>query len=192
MSETFEYKKWAMGIVGAVITAIAIWWIEKPVVKPLPAAPVVVEGRVIDAVQEKLIPNAKVSLNAGAYSTSQETDSDGRYGFSVEGVEPTASSTMEIEAAGYEPRKLNETLAEFGGLNADQELTSLNAGTAGGASTGGSGNSGAQKGGVVLKHPGIAAVEHPAPQAVQSPVATLKLPPYVRRAELAHVGPAAH
>ncbi len=109
-----------------------IWRLEVPptgskptvVFPPQVKAPVrtTVVGTVIDGSTNRLITGAKVTLLAKGLSGSQETDSFGGYLFTVEEIEPSTQATLEIEAAGFNPLRLNRTLDEFS-HEPDQLLT---------------------------------------------------------------------
>jgi len=115
-----------------VISTYVIWRLEVPptglkptvVFPPQVKVPVqtTVVGTVIDGATNRLITGAKVTLLAKGLSGSQETDSFGGYLFTVEEIEPSTQATLEIEAAGFNPLRLNRTLDEFS-HEPDQLLT---------------------------------------------------------------------
>ena len=95
-------------VLGAVAT-YAIWRLES---KP-PITSSQVSGTVIDSATNRLIPGAMVKLSGQSFSGSQETDSLGSFGFTIEQVNPGSQATLEIVASGFNTLRLNRTLAEL-------------------------------------------------------------------------------
>ena len=125
-----SFKTWILGILGAVITAVLIFWLEqwitKPPTPPQPVHTIVsLNGRVIDRAANLLLQNAMVRLHVESLQEEQSTDSEGRYAFSLEDFDPRISGSMQIEAAGYKPLSVNSSLQEMSSMQ-DQLLDPLN------------------------------------------------------------------
>jgi hypothetical protein len=121
-----SFKTWILGILGAVITAVLIFYVEQWITKPPPPPPpthsfVSVNGRVIDRAANRLLQNAIVRLRVETFNENQSTDSDGRYAFTLEDFDPKLSGSMQIEASGYKPLSLNLSLQEMSAMQ-DQFL----------------------------------------------------------------------
>jgi len=124
-----SFVKWAGGIAASVITAVLIFWLTRPPHPPQPTpkpASLVVAGRVFDLSSNKLLPGVNVTLSAGSYSGHQSTDSEGRYGFSVDGVDPSSIATLTIVASGYapDPYIAEQTLVQMSDSDGDEPLNS--------------------------------------------------------------------
>jgi hypothetical protein len=121
-----SFKGWILGILGAVITAVLIFWAEQQLTqKPAPPLPshtfVSINGRVIDRAANRLLQNALVELSGKSLKEEQSTDSEGRYAFTLEDFDPRMSGSMMIQAAGYKPLTLNLSLQEMSAIQ-DQFL----------------------------------------------------------------------
>jgi hypothetical protein len=174
------FVKWTAAIASAVLSSVLIWWLTKPTPPPPPPpASIVIEGRVISS--QKLLPGIPVTLTAGAFSVQQSTDSEGRYGFSVSGVDPTVIANLKIEASGYTPNPyvVVEPLQQLSNSDGDQLLEAVASPSPPPPSPGGAGNGGA---------PG-----RPPATAVYVPPERHKpnfvLPAYVRRQDLVKLTP---
>ena len=113
--------------VGAVVAALVIFggeqyiqhhWPDSGKNQP-PAAIIPIDGRVIDSLGTKVITNALVDLNVNGEHQNQNTDSEGRYAFSVQGVDPNTAASMTVKAQGYEDASVNLLL---GALEQNKEL----------------------------------------------------------------------
>ena len=62
-----------------------------------------IAGRVVDAVGTKAIENAVVKLSVGEIHEDENTDTEGRYAFSLKGFDPQTAASMTIAAPGYKP-----------------------------------------------------------------------------------------
>jgi hypothetical protein len=118
-----SYKSWAMGIIGAVLTTVLGFVIEqkltnKPPDKPTPAPVeiVSVNGRVFDSAAKRLLENVAVHVHVSTYDQEQNTDSEGRYAFSLEGFDPRLSGSMQVEAAGYKSLTYNLPLQQMSAM----------------------------------------------------------------------------
>jgi hypothetical protein len=115
-----SYKNWALGIVGAVLTTVLVFVIEqKLTVKPTDKSPVTpteivsLNGRVYDNAAKRLLENVAVHVHVSTYDQEQNTDSEGRYAFSLEGFDPRLSGSMRVEAAGYKTLTYNLPLKQM-------------------------------------------------------------------------------
>ena len=86
-----------------------------------PPAPQIipVAGRVVDAAGTKAIENAAVQLTIGQIHEDQNTDSEGRYAFSLQGFDRNAAASMSIDAQGYKHLSMNLLLSA---MTDDKEL----------------------------------------------------------------------
>jgi hypothetical protein len=75
---------------------------------------VTIDGRVVDTSGTKLIDNAEVQLLVASTQEKQQTDSEGRYAFSLVGFDPEMAGSMSIDAPGYKQLRLNLFLSELG------------------------------------------------------------------------------
>jgi hypothetical protein len=199
---------WCAGILATVISSVLIYYFTRPVPPPPVVSSIQIEGRVIDIAKKTLIPNARVSLRAGAISRFQVTDTLGRYGFDISGLPETTEASFAIEAPGYPPYSVNATLAKLRDSE-DNELlppsvdhssgspstppsppTGLTAGTPAGppAKTPEGPGRDATLGAVVAKNPGLrgAVAVTPAP-AGTTPKQIVQLPAYVRRTDFVKI-----
>jgi hypothetical protein len=115
-----SYKNWALGIIGAVLTTVLVFVIEqkltnKPPDKPTPTPVeiVSVNGRVFDSAAKRLLENVAVHVHVSTYDQEQNTDSEGRYAFSLEVFDPRLSGSMEVVAAGYKTLTYNLPLQQM-------------------------------------------------------------------------------
>jgi hypothetical protein len=92
------------------------YWPDKPPSPPIatptnnpPTAPrnIPIAGRVVDAAGTRLIENAAVHLIVGLSHEDQNTDSEGRYAFSLQGFDRNTAASMSIIAQGYKPLSVN-------------------------------------------------------------------------------------
>jgi hypothetical protein len=118
-----SYKNWALGIIGAVLTTVLVFVIEQKLTnKPpdkttsTPVEIVSVNGRVFDAVAKRLLENVAVHVHVSTYDQEQNTDSEGRYAFSLEGFDPRLSGSMKVEAAGYKTLTYNLPLQQMSAM----------------------------------------------------------------------------
>lgn len=70
-----------------------------------------IDGRIVDALGTKVIENAVVDISINGLHESQDTDSDGRYAFSLEGFDPNTAASMTIKAQGYKDATVNLLLS---------------------------------------------------------------------------------
>jgi hypothetical protein len=199
MASSSAVGKWIGGILATVISSVLIYYLTQGP-KPLPAAPIEIEGRVVDVSTNALISGALVRLNADKFTGSQHTDTEGRYCFVVESLAPTTAATFEIEASGYPHYSINETLQYLSNLE-DSHLMHASAESpkpsepaktpgSGGPAVGGlaGGGKGAAIGAVVGRKAGGAAPAKPAP-AAKPPALMDSLPRYERRVDPVRIGP---
>lgn len=151
-----SFKGWILGILGAVITAVIIFWVQQQLSqKPAPPPPahsiVSVNGRVFDRGAKRLLENAVVRLHLASLQEEQRTDSEGRYAFSVEDFDLRQSGSMQIEAAGYKPLTFNLSLQEMSAMQ-DQFLDVLNPAPPTGAGVAVDGSVGGGKSAVIGKY----------------------------------------
>ncbi len=105
--------KWLAGIAGSVVTAVLIWqatrpggWFnKKPDMNPS-SGPITVEGMVIDAASNKVIPQAEISLEISdipALSNRDHTDSNGSYLFYISPAQAKLPlrAHLKVTATGY-------------------------------------------------------------------------------------------
>jgi hypothetical protein len=95
-----------------VIPAVLIYWLTQGLpdwFSKKPADPVAtqsIDGRVIDGAAQRLLAGAAVLLELGGVTTSDTTDSLGRYLFVAKAV-PPAAAVLTVRAAGYRLYSLN-------------------------------------------------------------------------------------
>lgn len=70
-----------------------------------------VAGRVVDAAGTRAIENAIVQLTIGQFHEDQNTDSEGRYAFSLQGFDQNTAVSMGIDAQGYKHQSMNLLLS---------------------------------------------------------------------------------
>jgi len=99
----------------AIIPGVAIYWLtaglpdwlsKKPVAAP-PATSLSFDGRVIDANMQRLLSGAAVSLELGAVTSADTTDSEGRYLFVMANAAPPVAAILKVSVQGYELYTLN-------------------------------------------------------------------------------------
>src|SRR5215470_6903406 len=99
----------------AIFIAVAIFVCEQVITKywfkprtppPPPPSAIVVDGQVLDN-NRQLLQNVTVRLHIQNVDEAQESDSQGRFKFSVEGFKPTDVGTVSAEAPGYKRASLN-------------------------------------------------------------------------------------
>lgn len=122
------FKNWILGILSAVIIGVAVPVVLKrvnnnPAPKPAPEI-ISISGRVFDRNARRLIENALVRLQVGAQKDQQNTDSEGRYAFSLADFDPRTAGSMLIEAAGYQPLTHNLSLQQMSDMQ-DQYLDAV-------------------------------------------------------------------
>ena len=123
MSSARGIGKVGMLVLSTVLGAVAsyvIWRLEKP----SPITSTQISGAVIDSATNRLVQQAMVKLSGQDFSGSQETDSFGSFGFTIEQVNPSSQATLEIVASGFNTLRLNRTLAELG-QGANESLTRM-------------------------------------------------------------------
>ena len=87
---------------------------------PAPVAAIIpIDGRVVDALGTRVIENAVVDLSINGLHEDQNTDSDGRYAFSLQGFDPNTAASMSVKAQGYKDATVNLLLSA---MEADKEL----------------------------------------------------------------------
>jgi hypothetical protein len=135
MSETSSpissVAKWIGGILATVISGLLLFLGEQYIANRLKsqgqeqqqpaqnqtkggAQIVTIDGRVVDTSGTKLIDNAEVQLLVASTQEKQQTDSEGRYAFSLVGFDPEMAGSMSIDAPGYKQLRLNLFLSELG------------------------------------------------------------------------------
>jgi hypothetical protein len=199
MASSSAVGKWIGGILATVLSSVLIYYLTEGRKTP-PAAPIEIEGRVVDVSTNALIPGALVLLKTDKFIGSQHTDTEGRYCFVVESLAPTTAATFEIEASGYPRYSINETLQYLSNLE-DSQLMRTSAGSptpsepaktpgSGGPAVGGlaGGGKGAAIGALVGRKAGGAAKAIPAPVAPPS-ASMVSLPRYARRVDPVRIGP---
>jgi hypothetical protein len=122
------FKNWILGILSAVIIGVAVPVVVKrlnnnPAPKPAPEI-ISISGRVFDRNARRLIEDALVRLQVGAQKDQQNTDSEGRYAFSLADFDPRTAGSMLIEAAGYQPLTHNLSLQQMSDMQ-DQYLDAV-------------------------------------------------------------------
>jgi hypothetical protein len=155
---------------GALVAALFLFVAEQYIQhrywpdNPASSAPIPIDGRVIDASGTTVITNAIVDLSINGLHEDQNTDSDGRYAFSLEGFDPNTAASMTVKAAGYKDVSVNLLLSA---MEEDKELKLEALATA-----------------PTLGHSvGAAAGAHPVGQAPALPVRSLADVKYVRRTD---------
>ena len=113
--------------VGALLAALVLfvseqyiqhrYWPDKPqqetnVPQP-PVAPAIIpiDGRVVDTLGTKTIANALVDLSVNGMHQQQNTDSEGRYAFSLQGFDRNLAASMSVKAPGYKDESVNLLLS---------------------------------------------------------------------------------
>ena len=126
-----SFVKWVGGILATVISGVLLFLAQQyftnphkqqaqgtqqPSQNPTPAKVkiVTIDGRVVDTSGTKLIDNAEVQLLVASSQERQQTDSEGRYAFSLVGFDPEMAGSMSIDAPGYKQLRLNLFLSELG------------------------------------------------------------------------------
>ena len=120
--------------IGGVLAALLIFageqyiqhrfWPDKPTPQPVitdgsdheatPAAKAIpIDGQVTDTGGSKVIENALVELAIGDIHENQNTDSLGRYAFSLKGFDPETVASMTIQAPGYKRFTANLLLSKL-------------------------------------------------------------------------------
>src|SRR5512133_202195 len=92
---------------------------DHPPVQPPAAETIPIAGRVVDAGGTKAITNATVQLTIGQIHEDQNTDSEGRYAFSLQGFDKNTAASMSIDAQGYKRLSMNLLLTA---MAEDKEL----------------------------------------------------------------------
>ena len=103
--------KWLAGILATVISSVAVYYLttQKP-----SATPIVVEGFVVNAESNALVTDAVVRLDIHGHATTQNTDTEGRFYFSVEGDNLNDAATLEVKAPNYKNYSVNDSLQALG------------------------------------------------------------------------------
>jgi hypothetical protein len=121
-------KNWALGIIGAVVTAVLVFVIEQKLTvqtdkpnqqqteKPQEPSIVSVNGQVFDNAAKRLLENVIVRVHISSFNEEQKTDSLGRYAFSVEGFDPRLAGSMQVEAAGFKTLTYNLSLQQMSAM----------------------------------------------------------------------------
>src|SRR5215467_4389891 len=108
-----SFKGMIIGTVGVIIAGVSVPlllnWLnpDRPVSKPTIIS---IGGRVFDETSKRLLENVLVRLHVGTQEEQQNTDSEGRYAFSLEGFDPRIAGTIDFAASGYQPRSYNRPL----------------------------------------------------------------------------------
>jgi hypothetical protein len=122
------FKNWILGILSAVIIGVTVPLVLRRLNRdsaPKPAPTIIsVSGRVFDRSARRLIENALVRLQVGTQNDQQNTDSEGRYAFSLADFDPRTAGSMLIEAAGYQPLTHNLSLQQMSDMQ-DQYLDAV-------------------------------------------------------------------
>ena len=111
MSSPRGIGKVGMLVLSTVLGAVATYVIWRRLENKPAITSTQISGAVIDSAANRLVPGAKVKLSGQSFSGSQETDSFGSFGFTIES--PTSQATLEIVASGFNTLRLNRTLAEL-------------------------------------------------------------------------------
>lgn len=128
MAEDSSLRSGFIKGVGAVVAALVIfageqyiqhrYWPDKPpepqpnIPQPVPAASIIpIDGRVIDTQGTKVIENALVDLSVNGMHQQQNTDSEGRYAFSLQGFDEKLAASMSVKAPGYKDETVNLLLS---------------------------------------------------------------------------------
>ena len=122
-------KNWALGIIGAVVTAVLIFVIEQKLTvqtgkpnqqqteQPQEQPSIVsVNGQVFDNAAKRLLENVIVRVHISSFNEEQKTDSLGRYAFSVEGFDPRLAGSMQVEAPGFKTLTYNLSLQQMSAM----------------------------------------------------------------------------
>lgn len=120
-------SSWGSSIVkgaGALVAALVLFVAEQYIQHrywPDSKSPAVIaiDGRVIDALGTRVIENAVVDLEINGLHQDQNTDSDGRYAFSLQGFDPNTAASMSVKARGYKDATVNLLLSA---MEEDKEL----------------------------------------------------------------------
>jgi len=107
---------------GALVAALVLFAGEQYIQHhywPDPDGNIPIAGRVVDAAGTKAIENAVVQLTVGSVHEGQNTDSEGRYAFSLQGFDRNTAASISIEAQGYKPLSVNLILNS---MTEDKEL----------------------------------------------------------------------
>ena len=120
--------------IGGVLAALLIFageqyiqhrfWQDKPAPQPqvvdgsqhhapVPPKYIPIDGQVTDTGGSKVIENALVELAIGDIHENQNTDSLGRYAFSLKGFDPETVALMTINAPGYKRFTANMLLSKL-------------------------------------------------------------------------------
>jgi hypothetical protein len=100
----------------AIVPAVAIYWLTQGLPgwlskKPAdPPATQMVDGRVIDAGEQRLVSGAAVVLEIGGVNNSDTTDSEGRFLFVLTRAATPLAALLIVRAQGYEAYSLNVAL----------------------------------------------------------------------------------
>lgn len=141
MAEDSSIRRGLIKGVGAVVAALVIfiseqyiqhrYWPDKPpqpqpnIPQPVPAAAIIpIDGRVVDTLGTKVIENALVDLNVNGMHQQQNTDSEGRYAFSLQGFDRNIAASMSVKAPGYKDETVNLLLSAMA-ENKELRLESL-------------------------------------------------------------------
>ena len=110
---------------GALVAGLLLFageqYIQHHYFEDKPPAPqtIPVAGRVVDAAGAKAIVDAVVKLTIGQIHEDQNTDSEGRYAFSLQGFDRNTATSMSIDAQGYKHLSMNLLLSA---MTDDKEL----------------------------------------------------------------------
>lgn len=111
--------------IGALVAALLLFVIEQYIQhrywpdNPLQSAIIPIDGRVVDTLGTKVIENAIVDISINGLHENQNTDSDGRYAFSLQGFDPNTAASMTVKAQGYKDETVNLLLSA---MEEDKEL----------------------------------------------------------------------
>lgn len=133
-------SSWGSSVVkgiGALVAALVLfvaeqyiqhrYWPDNPAASggnsnpvPAPVAAIIpIDGRVTDPLGTRVIENAVVDLSINGLHEDQNTDSDGRYAFSLQGFDPNTAASLSVKAQGYKDATVNLLLSA---MEADKEL----------------------------------------------------------------------
>jgi len=145
---TTSTKAWLLGLIAAIVTPVAIYWLTPPRTPPAddkpatnsatvtppatppagpatPAEPVTYawDGRVIDQTKGQLLQGVDVSLTiTGGATISNDTDSEGRFIFVVSRSTGLVTATLKAAAAGYKEFTRNMATNASGELDHLEEI----------------------------------------------------------------------
>ncbi len=94
-----------------ILSGVAVFWLTQgvimlwPIIFP-PAPPpsnIAFNGRVIDSDKRILLSGAEVSFGIANTVTTDQTDSDGRYAFSIPKPAQSVVAVLTVSAQGYQP-----------------------------------------------------------------------------------------